>query len=65
MMEIPYVNLSAQWKEERDQLFPIIESILESGQYVGSKEIEQLETTIEQSFSVKHAITLNLSLIHI
>ena len=59
MIEVPYVNLSAQWNEERDDLLPIIESILESGQYVGSKEIEQLESRIEKSFGVKHAITLN------
>ena len=44
MIEVPYVNLSAQSNEERDDLLPIIESILESGQYIGSKEIEQLES---------------------
>lgn len=59
MSGIPYVNLSAQWGEEREELLPIIESVLESGQYVGSDEIDKLENEIEQEFGVRHVVALN------
>ena len=43
---ILYVNLQAQWKEEKDDLLPIIEKVLSCGQYVGGKELEKFEENI-------------------
>ena len=40
---IPYVNLQAQWKEEKDDLLPIIEKVLSYGQYVGGEELDKFE----------------------
>ena len=37
-IKIPYVNIKAQWQEERNELLPIIDRILASGQYVGGSE---------------------------
>ena len=59
MTGISYVNLSAQWEDEKEELLPIIESVLESGQYVGSNEIDSLENEIKQAFEVRHVIALN------
>ena len=34
--QIPYVNLKAQWIDERASLLPLIEKVLASGNYVGA-----------------------------
>ena len=56
---IPYVNLTAQWHEERSELLPVIENILESGQYVGGEEVDLFEKEVSAKFRVKHAIAVN------
>ena len=56
---IPYVNLAAQWHEERSELLPVIEKILESGQYVGGEEVDLFEKEVSAKFKVKHAIAVN------
>ena len=58
-MKIPYVNLAAQWEDERSELLPIIEQALSSGQYVGGKAIEQLEERIAELCGVNYCVTLN------
>ena len=57
--QIPYVNLQAQWKEEKDDLLPIIERALSSGQYVGGEEIDKFEENIAKLCGVKYATSLN------
>jgi len=59
MIEIPYVNLSAQWDDERDKLLPLIESVLESGNYVGGDEIEHFENMAAQLCETKYVVALN------
>jgi dTDP-4-amino-4,6-dideoxygalactose transaminase len=56
---IPYVDLAAQYAEERAQLLPIIEGVLASGNYIGGEVIERLESKLAALCGVKHAITLN------
>ena len=56
---IPYVDLSAQWSEERHELLPLIEKTLASGQYVGGKDVEELEAEMSEYFNVKHVVGLN------
>jgi len=58
-MKIPYVNLSAQWHDERTELLPLIESVLAGGNYVGGKYIEQFEQKIAQVCGVQQAVALN------
>ena len=58
-MKIPYVNLAAQWEDERSELLPIIEHALSSGQYVGGEAIEQLEERITKLCGVQYCIALN------
>jgi len=56
---IPYVNLGAQFAEERAELMPRIEAILASGMHVGGPEIEALEREIADYIGTRHAVALN------
>ncbi len=58
-IEIPYVNLSAQWKEDRSELLPIIDNLLASGKYIGGDEVNKFEKNIADLCHVKYAIALN------
>ena len=44
--KIPYVNLSKQWEKEREDLLPILDRVLASGQYVGGPSIAEFEENI-------------------
>ena len=59
MNKIPYVNLSAQWLSERDELLPIIDKVLASGQYIGGKHVEEFESKAAELCQSKHCIALN------
>ncbi len=59
MKAIPYVNLAAQWSEERNILLPIIENVMASGQYVGGKQIEQFELEASRALGVEEVVALN------
>ncbi len=56
---IRYVDIAAQFDEQKGDLLPIIETVLKSGQYVGGLEIEAFETEMAAYLSVKHCIALN------
>ncbi len=57
--KIPYVNLSAQWEDEKKDLLPIIESVLKSGEYILGDEVEKFELLAAKYFGVKHCVGLN------
>lgn len=59
MRNIPYVDIGAQFREERDELMPIIEQVLAAGQYVGGDWIEKLEARVAALTETKHAVALN------
>ena len=56
---IPYVDLSAQWEIEKDELLPIIEKIMASGTYVNGENVKLIELKIADYCSVDHCVTLN------
>ncbi|MBH30592.1 MAG: transcriptional regulator [Candidatus Marinimicrobia bacterium] len=56
---IPYVNLAAQWEDDREELLPIIDNLLGSGHYVGGEEIDKFEDQISKRCEVKYAVALN------
>jgi dTDP-4-amino-4,6-dideoxygalactose transaminase len=56
---IPYVNLGAQFSEEKGELMPRIEAVLASGMHVGGPEVEALEQEIAAYVGTRHAVTLN------
>jgi len=57
--KIPYINLSAQWNEEKAILLPIIEKVMESGQFVGGKKVEEFEQEITNYSNSKYCVSLN------
>ena len=59
LIKIPYVNLAAQWEDDREQLLPIIDDLLSSGQYIGGNEIASFEKQIAKLCKVKYALALN------
>ena len=59
LKKIPYVNLGAQWQDDREELLPIIDNLLSSGHYVDGMEIDRFEEQISQRCQVKFAVALN------
>jgi dTDP-4-amino-4,6-dideoxygalactose transaminase len=55
---IPYVNLAAQFAEEKAELMPRIEAVLAGGMHVGGPEIEALEREIADYVGTRHAVAL-------
>jgi len=58
-VKIPYVNLKAQWENEKKDLIPIIDKVLSSGVYVGGSEIDKFENKICTKLKTKYCISLN------
>jgi dTDP-4-amino-4,6-dideoxygalactose transaminase len=56
---IPYVNLVAQWQDDREELLPIIDELLGSGQYIGGDEVDKFEKNMAELCQVKYAVALN------
>jgi dTDP-4-amino-4,6-dideoxygalactose transaminase len=57
--KVPYVNLGAQYAEERETLLPLIDQVLREGQYIGGEAIERLEADLAAFLGVKHVVALN------
>jgi len=57
--KIFYVNLSEQWNSEKEELLPIIEKILSSGNYIGGEEVAKFEKSAAEFCQTKYAIALN------
>jgi len=58
-MRIPYVDIGAQYAQERDELLPIIDRVLSSGGYVGGDAIDELEMRLGALCGVRHAVMVN------
>ncbi len=56
---VPYVNMAAQWAEEREALLPIVERVLAEGHWVGGAEIAEFEAAAARLCGVAHAVALN------
>lgn len=58
-IKIPYINLSAQWEEEKNYLLPIINDVFSSGQFIGGDIIEKFESNIASFCNSKYCVALN------
>ena len=58
-MHIPYINLKAQWEDEKKRLLPIIESVMAGGVFGGGPQVNEFERNVEAAFGVKHCVALN------
>src|SRR5258708_2929893 len=55
---VPYVDLGAQYAEERDELLPLVDRMLASGAYVGGAAMDELEARLGRRCHVRHAVAL-------
>ncbi len=58
-IQIPYINLSAQWEEEKSFLLPVINDVFSSGQFIGGDAIEEFESNISSLCNSKYSVALN------
>lgn len=58
-MRVNYVDLAAQWEEDKDELLPIIESVLASGQYILGDQVELLEAELAEFCGTEFCVALN------
>lgn len=56
---IPYVDLAAQYREERAELLAVVERVLAGGSYIGGTEIETLEQEFAKLCETREAVALN------
>jgi len=56
---VPYVNFSAQFDGERDEIHAVIDRVFGSGQFVGGEEVDGLEAALADYCGVKHVVTVN------
>jgi dTDP-4-amino-4,6-dideoxygalactose transaminase len=56
MRSVPYVNLAAQYAEEKAALLPIIDTALSGGQWIGGPLVEQFEQAAARYMGVPHVI---------
>jgi dTDP-4-amino-4,6-dideoxygalactose transaminase len=59
MERIRYVDLGAQWDEERPILLKKIDKVLSDGIYIGGSEVEGLERDVADYCGVEFAVALN------
>ncbi len=59
MWRIPYVNLGAQFSEEKSELMPLLEAVLASGMHIGGQEVDALELEIAEYLGCQHVVALN------
>lgn len=57
--KIPYVDLGAQWQREKEELLPIIESVIASGTYVGGEVVEEFEAAVADYLGSPFCVAVN------
>ena len=58
-LSVPYVDLAAQWQDEKKDLLPIIESVMSSGQFVGGEAVERFEHKAAELCGTQYCVALN------
>lgn len=58
-MKVGYVDLPSQWAEDRDELLPIIDQVLSTGQYILGDLVDDLEQALADACEVDHCIAVN------
>ena len=58
-MNVPFLNLSAQYETIKNELLPEVEKVLLNGHYVLGKNVEELENEVATLCNVKYGIGVN------
>ena len=56
---VAYVDLSAQYREERDEILRRVDDVLSSGQWLGGPAIETVEQVLADRLGVRHVVALD------
>jgi len=56
-MSVPFLNLSRQYEQLKDQVEPKVVEVLRSGAYIGGKYVTAFETEMQEYLGVKHVIS--------
>jgi len=59
MTGVPFVNMRAQFAEERERLLPVVEEILSGGMWVGGDAVERFEAAMCAYTGARHCVALN------
>lgn len=59
MRRVPFVDLKAQFAEEREALMPMVEAALAAGAWVGGEAVERVEVELAARCGRAHAVALN------
>ena len=59
MHRVPYVNLPAQFAEERERIHACVDDVFERGDFVGGGAIAELEVELARFIEVEHVVALN------
>jgi dTDP-4-amino-4,6-dideoxygalactose transaminase len=58
-MQVPYVNLPAQYAEEKDEIQAAIQAVFEKGDFIGGRAVGKLEEDFAAFCGVKEVIAVN------
>lgn len=58
-MKIPFVDLGQEYRPYKNEIISAIESVMESGQYIGGQLVERLESQLAEYCGTQFAVTLN------
>ena len=56
---VGYINLVAQWKDEQDDLLPVIERVMNSGNFIGGHEVDNFEKNAAELTGSDYCVALN------
>ena len=59
MRSVPYINLPAQYEEQKNEIHDAIESIFTRGEFIGGGIVEGLEQELAAFIGVNHVVALN------
>ncbi len=58
-MNVPFLNLSAQYETIKNELLPEVEKVLAKGHYILGKNVEELENEVALLCNVKYGVGVN------
>src|SRR5260221_12453533 len=57
-MEVPFVDLNAQYRRIKPEIDRAVEAVFESGQFVGGTFVQQFESSFASLLGVNHCISV-------
>jgi len=59
LRRIGYVNLPAQFEEERAEILRAVEGVFQRGDFIGGEAVAKLEAELSAYLGIRHVVTLN------